>query len=116
MAANDFAAPLFWRLHCFAVVHPFLYGYDFGNGQMENIPIGIVDQDNTATSRAIARNISAVPTFKVTKHFADEAAARESVQKKEIYGYLSIPPQFEQDAITGKMQHSPTIITMHYCR
>lgn len=22
----------------------------FGNGQMENIPIGIVDQDNTATS------------------------------------------------------------------
>ena len=67
----------------------------FGNGQMENIPIGIVDQDNTATSRTIARNISAVPTFKVTKHFADEAAARESVQKKEIYGYLSIPPQFE---------------------
>lgn len=25
----------------------------FGNGQMENIPIGIVDQDNTATSRTI---------------------------------------------------------------
>lgn len=61
----------------------------FGNGQMENIPIGIVDQDNTATSRTIVRNISAVPTFKVTKHFVNEAAARESVQKKEIYGYLS---------------------------
>ena len=45
----------------------------FGNGQMENIPIGIVDQDNTATSRAIARNISAVPTFKVTKHFGKAA-------------------------------------------
>ena len=56
----------------------------FGNGQMENIPIGIVDQDNTATSRTIVRNISAVPTFKVTKHFVNEAAARESVQKKEI--------------------------------
>lgn len=27
----------------------------FGNGQMENIPIGIVDQDNTATSRNISR-------------------------------------------------------------
>ena len=25
----------------------------FGNGQMENIPIGIVDQDNTATSRMV---------------------------------------------------------------
>ena len=28
----------------------------FGNGQMENIPIGIVDQDNTAASRTIARH------------------------------------------------------------
>ena len=74
----------------------------FGNGQMENIPIGIIDQDNTASSRAIVHNISAVPTFNVTQHFVNEAAAREAVQKKEIYGYLSIPPQFEQDAITGK--------------
>ncbi len=74
----------------------------FGNGQMENIPIGIVDQDNTASSRAIARNISAVPTFKVTRHFVNEEAARKVVQKKEIYGYLSIPPKFEQDAISGK--------------
>ena len=48
------------------------------------------------------RNISSVPTFKVTRHFVNEAAAREAVQRKEIYGYLSIPPRFEQDAITGK--------------
>ncbi|WP_294609529.1 ABC transporter permease [uncultured Bacteroides sp.] len=73
----------------------------FGNGQMENIPVGIVDQDNTATSRQIARNIAAVPTFSVTRHFTDEAAAREAVQRKEIYGYLSIPAGFEQRATTG---------------
>jgi len=73
----------------------------FGSGQMENIPIGIVDQDNTATSRQIARNISAVPTFSVTRHFTDEAAARQAVQRKEIYGYLSIPTGFEQHATTG---------------
>ena len=84
----------------------------FGNGQMENIPIGIVDQDNTATSRTIVRNLSAVPTFKVTRHFVNEAAAREAVQRKEIYGYLSIPPRFEQ----VKMPPSPIIITMHYSR
>ncbi len=28
VAANDFTAPLFWCLHCLAIVHPFLYGYD----------------------------------------------------------------------------------------
>lgn len=73
----------------------------FGSGQMENIPVGIVDKDNTATSRQIARNIAAVPTFSVTRHFTDEAAAREAVQRKEIYGYLSIPTGFEQRATTG---------------
>ena len=73
----------------------------FGNGQMENIPIGIVDQDNTATSRNVSRRISAVPTFRVTEHFTDEAAARQALQRKEIYGYLSIPPQFEQKIVTG---------------
>lgn len=74
----------------------------FGDGQMENIPIGIIDQDNTVTSRTIIRNISAVPTFKMTKLYINEVAARRAVQKKEIYGYLSIPPEFEQKAITGK--------------
>lgn len=38
----------------------------FGNGQMENIPVGIVDLDNTATSRNISQRISAAPTFRVT--------------------------------------------------
>lgn len=73
----------------------------FGNGQMENIPIGIVDQDNTAASRTIARRIAATPTFRVTEHFTDEASAQQALQRKEIYGYLSIPPQFEQKTVSG---------------
>ena len=73
----------------------------FGNGQMENIPVGIVDLDNTATSRNISRRISAAPTFRVTEHFTDEADARRALQQKDIYGYLVIPPRFEQKAVTG---------------
>lgn len=74
----------------------------FGNGQMENIPIGIVDLDRTATSREIARTVSAVPTFKVTRHFTDAAQARRSTQRKEIYGYLVIPRNYEAHVMDGK--------------
>ncbi len=74
----------------------------FGNGQMENIPVGIVDLDQTAASRNITRTISAVPTFKVTKHFADAEQARRSTQTKEIYGYLVIPHNFEANLTDGK--------------
>ena len=38
----------------------------FGNGQMENIPVGVVDEDNTSMSREVVRTVEAVPTFKVT--------------------------------------------------
>ena len=73
----------------------------FGDGQMRHLPIGIVDGDNTSTSRSIVRNIAAVPTFDVVAHYADDAEARAAVQRREIYGYLSIPPRFEEAMIRG---------------
>ena len=63
----------------------------FGNGQMENLPIGVVDEDNSSTSRQIIRMVDATPELQIFRHYANEAEARKAVQKKEIYGYLLIP-------------------------
>lgn len=69
---------------------------------MENIPIGIVDLNNTATSRKIVRTVSAVPTFDVTEHFSDLESARKATQEAKIYGYLLIPENFESDLMGGR--------------
>ena len=82
----------------------------FGNGQMENLPVGVVDGDNTATSREIIRMTEAVPTFRITRHYADEVEARADVQRKSIYGYLSIPSGFEAKVMDGK----ETALTYYY--
>ena len=74
----------------------------FGSGQMRHLPIGVVDADNTATSRHIIRTIAAVPTFDLVAHYANEAEARQAVQRKDIYGYLSIPSHFEADRLCGR--------------
>ena len=63
----------------------------FGNGEMKNLPIGVVDEDNTSASRHIIRMVDATPELHVTQHFANELEARKAMQKKEIYGYLLIP-------------------------
>ena len=63
----------------------------FGNGQMKDLPIGIVDEDNTSASRHIVRMVDATPELQASQHFANEAEARKAMQKKEIYGYLLIP-------------------------
>ena len=73
----------------------------FGDGQMRHLPIGIVDEDNTATSRGIVRNIAAVPTFDVVAHYANDAEARAAVSRRVVYGYLSIPPRFEEAMVRG---------------
>ena len=73
----------------------------FGDGQMTGLPIGIVDGDNTATSRSIVRSMEAVPTFGVVRHYADDAEARAAVNRREVYGYLSIPPRFEEAMMRG---------------
>lgn len=74
----------------------------FGNGQMENIPIAVVDQDNTSLSREIIRQVEAVPTFHVARNYTDPEKARQATQAKEVYGYLVIPGQFEADATAGR--------------
>lgn len=74
----------------------------FGDGQMENIPVGIVDLDATATSRQIARAVASVPTTRVKARYAEETDAREAMQRKEIYAYVVIPERFESDLLGGR--------------
>ena len=52
----------------------------FGTGQMVQLPVGVVDADNSATSRRIVRDIAATPTLDVVCHYADEAEARAAVR------------------------------------
>ena len=68
----------------------------FGNGQMQNLPVGVVDGDNTSLSRHIIRMVDATPELVVTHHFANEIEARNAIKRKEIYGYLHIPTGFSQ--------------------
>ena len=63
----------------------------FGHGQMENLPVGVVDAEHTSLSRSIVRMVDATPELQVTKQYANETEARKAIQRKEIYGYLLIP-------------------------
>ena len=63
----------------------------FGYGQMENLPVGVVDAEQTSLSRSIVRMVDATPELQVTKQYTNETEARKAIQRKEIYGYLLIP-------------------------
>lgn len=92
-----FGTVIFLPLFCL-----FFMSTIFGDGQMENIPIGIVDQDQTALSRGLTRDVEAVPIFHVAAHYSNQESARVATQQKKIYGYLVIPSNFEADALSGR--------------
>ena len=60
-------------------------------GQPVNMPVGVVDQDNTATTRALIRRLDAFQTTKVVAHYANINDARRAVQEGDIYAFLLIP-------------------------
>lgn len=84
----------------------------FGSGGMENIPIGIVDMDQTSTSRQISRTLSTIPTAKTTKYYSDPKEARNATVKKEIYAYVVIPKNLESDLLGKRDATIPYYI--HY--
>lgn len=81
----------------------------FGSGQMENIPIGIVDMDQTVTSRQISRTLGTVSTVSL-KYESDPQEARNALLKKEIYAYVVIPHNFESDLNGGRNATIPYYI------
>ena len=60
-------------------------------GVPENLPIGVVDADNTSTSRSLVRRLDAFQSSHVVAHFPTAAEARHAMQRNEIYAFLYIP-------------------------
>lgn len=60
-------------------------------GQPVEMPVGVVDQDNTHVSRAMIRKLDGFQTTHVIGHYANMNDAREAIQKNQIYAFLLIP-------------------------
>ena len=98
-------------LYLFCMVIAPLFCYVFFTTLMDsglplNLPAGVVDMDNTATSRNIARNLDAFEQTEVAAHYASVAEARIAMQRGEIYGFFYIP---EGTSAQAQSQRQPTV-------
>jgi len=69
----------------------FFFTSIMGEGQPQDMPIGVVDLDNTTTTRSLIRTLDAFQSTKVIDGYTDFNAAREAMQHNKIYGFLYIP-------------------------
>lgn len=82
----------------------------FGEGVMRELPIAVVDNDFSASSRALVRTLDSSPSLHVAHHYTSPTEALAALRGSEIYGYVVIPRGFERDMVRG----SRTTIPYYY--
>ena len=61
------------------------------DGQPLDMPVAVVDEDNTSTTRSLIRNLDAFQNSEVVAHYPTVGEARRAIQENHIYGFLYIP-------------------------
>lgn len=69
----------------------FFFSSLMSNGLPTNLPAGVVDLDNTSTTRNIIRNLDAFQQTEIVAHYNSVSEARNAIQKGEIYAFYYIP-------------------------
>ena len=101
------ARPIFIFCMVVAPVVAFLFFTTLmGEGLPSELPAGVVDEDNTSTTRNIIRNLESFQQTNIIEHYPDVAAARKAMQQGKIYSFYYIPKGTTRDAISGKQ---PTV-------
>ena len=75
----------------FPILVIFFFTSLMDDGLPTGMPVGIVDLDNTSTTRALERRLDGFQMSKVVAHYPSVAEARRAMQRNEIYGFLYIP-------------------------
>ena len=97
------ARRIYWFMMILAPVFCFVFFADLlKQGLPVNLPIAVVDEDNTTLSRQLVRSLDAIAQTEIVLRTADFSEARKAMQQGKIYGIFHIPRDFRQDVSTGR--------------
>jgi ABC-2 type transport system permease protein len=78
------------------------FGTFMKDGLPEKLPIGVVDCDNSATSRNAIMQINATQQNEVIAHYPTFGEARAAMQEGKIHAFIEFPKDFEKDLLTNQ--------------
>lgn len=84
------------------LAYPLLYSYVYTNEVVREVPVAVVDENNSALSRDILRKMDASPDMKIASLCDNMEQAREMVKRREVYGIVRIPESFTRELPEGR--------------
>ncbi|STQ87154.1 ABC transporter permease [Helicobacter muridarum] len=73
----------------------------FFHGIPTNLPIGIIDEDNSATSKELGFIIQSSPSINIKKRYDSLLQAKADIASGDIYGVVVVPSKFQEHTRRG---------------
>ena len=84
------------------LLYPLLYAYLYSGEVVREVPVVVVDDCRSATSREFLRKADATPDLKIISYCADMEEARNLMHRHKAYGLIQIPSEFESTLVAGR--------------
>ena len=84
------------------LIYATVYSLAYGTQVLRNVPIGVVDECRTPTSRSLIESFNSGPNTYVAYEPTSMEEARQLFFNREIYGIVYIPADYEQNLYGGE--------------
>ena len=84
------------------LLYPLLYAYLYSREVVREVPVVVVDDCRSTTSREFIRKSDATPDLKVISYCSDMEEARNLVHRHKAYGIIYVPAEFERTLAEGR--------------
>jgi len=82
-------------------MYSLFYLVPFSNQILRDVPVGVVDFDNSSLSRELIRNLDSNEFIQVASRPMDVKEAQEEFYDNKIKAYVVIPDDFEKEIYRG---------------
>ncbi len=96
------------------LIYSTLYSLAYGPQVLRNVPIGVIDECRTPTSRELIRTFDAGPNTVVAYEPTGMAEARELFFGRKIYGIVYIPSDYEKNLLGGSQANVAIYVDASY--
>ena len=102
---SDLGLLLIFPLGAIAIIAAMLIG-----GALRQVPVAVIDEDQSAVSRALARHVAASPTLQLVGTSASPQQVQRLLRSETVYAALHIP----HGVAEGLARHTRPVLTVYY--
>ena len=92
------------------MIYTVIYSVAYGSEVVRDVPIAVVDDDNTAMSRSLINGVEDGPDTRVSYDVESIDRAKSLFYSGDIFGILYIPNGYEQSIIAGEQANVSLIM------